>query len=109
VSVLAENSRRPLRSKVSAVTLLTAVSRHEFLINGLRNRDLRQLLYGAASVTGAEQRRQSAAVTRQLRLLRGHGLIHKVPRTHRCQLTVRDCLYQQDNSEKLSGCSLSSR
>ena len=63
--------------------LLTAVSRHEFLINGLRNRDLRRLLYGSAPATAAEQRRQSAAVTRQLRLLRGHGLIHKVPKTHR--------------------------
>ena len=60
--------------------LLEAVSRHEFLINGLRNRDLRRLLYRAEA---PEQRRQAAAVTRQLRLLRAHGLIHKVPRTHR--------------------------
>src|SRR5204863_8186742 len=63
--------------------LLEAVSRHEFLINGLRNRNLRRLLYGAQEVEAREQRRQSAAVTRQLRLLRGHGLIHKVPKTHR--------------------------
>ncbi len=63
--------------------LLAAVSRHEFLINGLRNRDLRGLLYGAQAATAAEERRRSAAVTRQLRLLRGHGLIHKVPKTHR--------------------------
>jgi hypothetical protein len=63
--------------------LLEAVSRHEFLINGLRNRDLRRLLYGAHEVAEAERRRQAAAVTRQLRLLRGHGLIHKVPKTHR--------------------------
>jgi hypothetical protein len=63
--------------------LLEAVSRHEFLINGLRNRDLRRLLYGSEAVGAAEARRRSAAVTRQLRLLRAHGLIHKVPRTHR--------------------------
>jgi hypothetical protein len=63
--------------------LLEAVGRHEFLINGLRNRDLRRLLYGAAAGTTAEERRRSAAVTRQLRLLRAHGLIHKVPKTHR--------------------------
>jgi len=63
--------------------LLTAVSRHEFLINGLRNRDLRRILYGAQEVAAPEARRQSAAVTRQLRLLRAHGLIHKVPKTHR--------------------------
>jgi hypothetical protein len=63
--------------------LLEAVGRQEFLINGLRNRDLRNLLYGAKEATAAERRRQSAAITRQLRLLRAHGLIHKVPRTHR--------------------------
>jgi hypothetical protein len=64
-------------------TLLQAVSQHEFFINGLRNRDLRRVLYGREAVTTPEQRRQSAAVTRQLRLLRAHGLIHKVPKTHR--------------------------
>jgi hypothetical protein len=63
--------------------LLEAVSRHEFLINGLRNRDLRRLLYGGTAVTPAEERQRSAAVTRQLRLLRAHGLIRKVPKTHR--------------------------
>ena len=62
--------------------LLQAVSRHEFMINGLRNRDLRRLLYGDEA-SKPEQRRRSAAVTRQLRLLRAHGLIRKVPRTHR--------------------------
>jgi hypothetical protein len=63
--------------------LLTAVSRHEFLINGLRNRDLRRVLFGADATTPEEQRRRSGVVTRQLRLLRTHGLIHKVPKTHR--------------------------
>jgi hypothetical protein len=67
--------------------LLAAVSRHEFLINGLRNRDLRRLLYGDKTGTAAEQRRQSAAVTRQLRLLRAHRLIQKVPRTHRYKVS----------------------
>jgi hypothetical protein len=68
---------------VADAALLEAVSRHEFLINGLRNRDLRALLYPRVPGTAAEQRRQSAAVTRQLRLLRAHKLIHKVPKTHR--------------------------
>lgn len=63
--------------------LLEAVSRHEFLINGLRNRDLRRLLFGPDTATSSVQRQRSAAVTRKLRLLRAHGLIHKVPKTHR--------------------------
>ncbi len=67
--------------------LLQAASHHEFLINGLRNRDLRRLLYGERAVTAADKRRHSAAVTRQLRLLRAHGLIQKVPKTHRYLVT----------------------
>jgi hypothetical protein len=71
----------PLAAGDSA--LLEAVSRHEFLINGLRNRDLRSLLYSTPAADKAEERRRSAAVSRKLRLLRAHGLIRKVPKTHR--------------------------
>jgi hypothetical protein len=68
--------------------LLVAVHRGEFAINGLRNRDLQQLLYPvSSSLTAAERRRRSAAVSRKLRMLRAHGLIHKVPKTHRYQVT----------------------
>jgi hypothetical protein len=67
--------------------LLQAVSGHEFLTSGLRNRDLRRLLYGGDAEDPAEKRRQSAAVTRQLRLLRAHGLLAKVPKTHRYLVT----------------------
>jgi hypothetical protein len=67
--------------------LLEAISRGEFCINGLRNRDLRPLLFGTAPVSKAQQRRQAAAVTRKLALLRAHHLIRKVPHTHRYLLT----------------------
>jgi hypothetical protein len=63
--------------------LLAAVVRGEFLINGLRNRDLVALLYSQATEDAREKRRRSAAITRKLRLLRAHGLLHKVPHTHR--------------------------
>ena len=65
--------------------LLEAISRHEFLINGLRNRDLRRILFGGAAPIHA--RKHAAAVTRKLRLLRAHGLIEKVPKTHRYLVT----------------------
>lgn len=69
-------------------TLLAAVSRGEFAINGLRNRDLRALLFHDAPAADAtEGKRRSAAVTRKLRLLRAHGLIKKVSRTHRYLLS----------------------
>src|SRR5207302_1144920 len=67
--------------------LLAVVGRGEFTLNGLRNRDVRQALFGATAAAGAERRRQSAAVTRQLRLLRAHGIVQKVPKTHRYQVT----------------------
>jgi hypothetical protein len=44
------------------------------------------LVHGPAA-DAVSQRRQSAAVTRQLRLLRAHGLIHKVAKTHRYQVS----------------------
>lgn len=67
--------------------LLAAVIRGEFALNGFRNRDLRPLLFGDDEVPADEARRQSAKITRLLRLLRGHGLIQKVPKTHRYTLT----------------------
>lgn len=64
------------------VVLLRAVSHGEFLINGFRNRDIRVLLKGDPA-DPQQQRRDSAAVGRQLRLLRAHSLIRKVSNSHR--------------------------
>jgi len=67
--------------------LLEAINRGEFTLNGLRNRDLRDLLYpGSASIE--QRRRQSAALTRKLALLRAHGLIRKVCGAYRYILTL---------------------
>jgi hypothetical protein len=67
--------------------LIEAIGRGEFTINGFRNRDLRRLLFTSTSASEPEQRRQAAAVSRKLALLRGHHLIRKVPNTHRYHLT----------------------
>jgi hypothetical protein len=68
--------------------LLQAVSRGEFTINGLRNRDLQHLYFAQPPATPTEGRRCSAWVSRKLRLLRAHGLIYKITGTHRYQLTT---------------------
>lgn len=68
--------------------LLEAISRGEFAINGLRNRDLQRLLY-KTKPTEIEQRRRAGAITRKLRLLRAHGLLKKVSGTHRYVLTQK--------------------
>lgn len=67
--------------------LLRAISRGEFAINGLRNRDLQGLLY-TGKVSATEQRRRASAITRKLRLLRAHGVLKKVSGTHRYVLTA---------------------
>ncbi|MBF0551998.1 MAG: hypothetical protein HQK60_15875, partial [Deltaproteobacteria bacterium] len=70
--------------------LLKTVSRGEFSIAGFRNQDLRTYLYkGDDETSSEERRRRSAAVTRKIRLLRAHGLVTKVPHSHRYLLTKK--------------------
>jgi hypothetical protein len=68
-------------------TLLRALAQGQFVLQGFRNRDVRLALYGQPP-NDNERRRQAAKITRQLALLRAHGLIVKVPTTHRYQLSV---------------------
>ena len=67
--------------------LLEAISRGEFTLNGLRNHDIRPLLFPKPARSQAEQKRHAAVISRKLHLLRAHRLIRKVPHTHRYQLT----------------------
>jgi hypothetical protein len=69
--------------------LLQTVGRGEFLINGLRNRDLQAALWSPAAEDEVEKRRRSGQVTRGLRMLRAHGLIEKVPKSHRYLVTSK--------------------
>jgi hypothetical protein len=68
--------------------LLEAVNRGEFVIQGLRNRDLRGLLHPRKG-TPEEERRRAGRMTRKLALLRTHGLLKKVSGTHRYQVTEK--------------------
>jgi hypothetical protein len=95
---LTERLEQPTRCKKQRVrglrvlgpdqVLLQAISRGEFNIHGFRNRDLQPYLYPSACDAPEERRRRCAAVGRKLRLLRAHGLIEKLPHTHRYQLTA---------------------
>jgi hypothetical protein len=72
------------------LALLQAISRGEFATAGFRNRDLRRLLYPSARhASPAELRRLCARISRRLRILRAHGIIRKIPKTHRYRLTER--------------------
>ncbi len=68
--------------------LLEAVARAEFVINGLRNRDLQRLLCTHPPSDERERKRRSAWVSRRLRLLRAHGILQKVSHTHRYQVSA---------------------
>jgi len=57
-----------------------------FLLNGFRNKDLRPHLPGPPN---ANQRQASARISRKLQLLRAHGLIFKVPKTHYYRITKK--------------------
>jgi hypothetical protein len=84
-------SARPINPLAEEdVRLLETVSRGEFLIAGFRNRDLRAILFHKQpATTQAEAKRQSTKVTRLLRLLRAHGLIAKIAKTHRYQMSEK--------------------
>jgi hypothetical protein len=68
--------------------LLAAVQRGEHLAAGLRNRDVRPLLYGETK-NPQRRRRDMARTGRRLLLLRAHGLLAKVHGAHRYHLTPK--------------------
>ena len=70
------------------LALLRAVNEGDHVLNGFRNRDLRARLYPKPTADPKEQRRRSARVGRLLRLLRAHGIIKRISKTHRYQPTV---------------------
>jgi hypothetical protein len=69
--------------------LFRAVLRGDWRLNGFRNRDLVQELFGAAAVVAEEKRRRSLRVCRLLQLLRAHNLIAKIPHSNRYQVTAK--------------------
>jgi hypothetical protein len=69
--------------------LFRAVLRGEGRLRGFRNQELVQELFGPGRVSAEEKRRRSLRVCRHLQLLRAHGLIAKVPHSHRYQVTAR--------------------
>lgn len=67
--------------------LLDVISNGAFQLNGFRNRDVRESLLKSA--TGDDVKKNSAKVSRMLRMLRHHGVIKKIPKTHRYMLTQK--------------------
>jgi hypothetical protein len=69
--------------------LLKTIAGGEFFITGFRNRDIARLLFPQDCASKKERKRISAAVSYRLRILRAHGLILKVHRSHRYFVTKK--------------------
>lgn len=69
--------------------IFSTVSRGEFLLHGFCNRDVRQILHPGSDSSPNTKRKACSQVSRQLGLLRAHGLIYKVPKTNRWRITQR--------------------
>lgn len=72
------------------IRLLTTIAQAKFAIAGLRNADVRTALFGVDPTDNAKElRRRSSAVSRQLTLLRAHGLLQKVQKSHYYRVTPK--------------------
>ena len=69
--------------------LLQAISDPAFRISGLTNKMLREKFSGTSFAGNRTEKQLSAKISRHLSLLRVHGLIRKLPRQHRYQLTSK--------------------
>jgi hypothetical protein len=69
--------------------LLLAISDPAYCVAGLTNSELREKLAGSPFLGTRTQKQSSAKISRHLRLLREHGLIKKLPRQNRYQVTLK--------------------
>ena len=69
--------------------LFDVLLRGQFLVQGFRNRDVRQTLYPRDERLHDSRRKASGRTTRLLRLLRVHGLIRKVSHTFYYRITQK--------------------
>jgi hypothetical protein len=60
-----------------------------FALQGVRNRDLREVLGGRPSQDARARRQRSGRATRWLRLFRAHGILRKVPSTRYYRLSEK--------------------
>ena len=72
------------------MTILVApISRNRTERRPVGHQLTRPLTIAGGKRTQSTEKKRSAKVTRQLRLLRAHGLVHKVPKTQRYQVSPK--------------------
>ncbi len=82
-------SVRALEPTGKDLDLLTAIADPRFTVGGFCNKQLRQLLEHTVRYVGKTDKQRSGITTRSIRLLRDHGVIRRLPKARRYQLTAR--------------------
>ena len=80
-------SVRALEPTGKDLELLSAIADPRFTVGGLSNKDLRELLAQTDRYVGKTEKQRSGMTTRSIRLLRDHGVLRKLPKVRRYQLT----------------------
>jgi len=97
-SVLATVTKRKRKRKRSVraleptgkdLELLNAIADPRFTVGGFCNKDLREILAATERYEGKTEKQRSGMTTRSIRLLRDHGVIRRLPKRRRYQLTSR--------------------
>jgi hypothetical protein len=81
-------SIRGLEPTGKDLALLRAIADPRFAVAGFSNKNVRQLLAGDPRYAGKTDKQRSGMTTRSLRLLRDHGVIRRLPKSRRYQLTL---------------------
>jgi hypothetical protein len=71
------------------LALFQAIADGAFVLRGFTNRDVVARTYDESADNKREHQRRRARTSRQFRLLRAHGIIRKLPKQNRYQLTAK--------------------
>ena len=69
--------------------LLAAINRGEFSLSGFSNREIAKHIFGSASREQTDRARIASRVSYRLRILRAHGLIHKMKDRRRYRISPK--------------------
>lgn len=70
--------------------LLQTANKGNYVLSGFRNRDLFAVFNPPKKkISEVEKKRKKARITRQIRILRGHGIVKKVAHSHRYLVTTK--------------------
>ena len=67
--------------------ILKTIIDGKFFINGFRNKDIRKIYFG--DLTQDKNKKNAGKISRMLKILKTHGIIKKINKTHRYEITKK--------------------